>query len=279
MHAVWSCLTASDVWAEKDSSVNKWCSSDEVFVDWWVKLNVFLKEEELEVVACIMRKIWMRRNSFLFEKNFEHLKKLVTATTQGLKEFKAAQETVLLLQQKTQLQRKVDRSMIKWEKSKEREVKANWDAAVDVKIKKVAIGVVVRDLNGEVLACLCSCFINNSIPSVAEAVGTVGLRRAALLCTELGLSNVIFEGDSKLVVNVTISGEEIGAEYGSILEDVRRVMYGRLNWSIWFIYREANCIAHKLAKLAFNFSDERVWMEDSPIEIKNDVLEEKYCND
>ncbi|XP_040992691.1 uncharacterized protein LOC121239502 [Juglans microcarpa x Juglans regia] len=155
-------------------------------------------------------------------------------------------------------------------------VKANWDVAVDVRNKNVGIRVAIRDSNGEVVACLCSCFVNISNPSVAEAMG---LRRAAFLCTELELSDMILEGDSKLVVNATISGEEIGAEYGSIIEDVRRVINGRLNWGIRFIYREANCIAHKLTKLAINSSDERVWLEDSLIEIKNDILMEKYCND
>ncbi|KAF5441798.1 hypothetical protein F2P56_036997 [Juglans regia] len=170
----------------------------------------------------------------------------------------------------------MDRSVVKWVKPEERTVKANWDAAMNVRNRKVGIGVAVRDSTGEVLACLCSCFDNISNPSVAEAVG---LRRAALLCAELGFSNVILEGDSKVVVNATISGEEIEAEYGNIIEDVRRVINGRLNWGIRFIYREANCIAHKLAKLAINSSNERVWIEDSPIEIKNDLLKEKYCND
>lgn len=57
------------------------------------------------------------------------------------------------------------------------------------------------------------------------------------------------------------------------------VLADRLNWEVRFVYREANNIAHKSAKLAFSLSDERVWMDDDPIEMTNDLLKEIYCND
>ncbi|XP_035546179.1 uncharacterized protein LOC118348488 [Juglans regia] len=121
MHVVWSCPAASDVWVENDSPVNKWYSSDYEFMDLWVKLNAFIKEEKVEVVACIMRKIWMRRNLLLFEKKFYHSRNLISAATQGLREFKLSQDQL----QKTQMQGNVDRSVIKWEKPEEMVVKAN----------------------------------------------------------------------------------------------------------------------------------------------------------
>lgn len=45
------------------------------------------------------------------------------------------------------------------------------------------------------------------------------------------------------------------------------------------MYREANTIAHKLSKLAFKYTDERVWIEECPIEILSDIRKERYCND
>lgn len=45
------------------------------------------------------------------------------------------------------------------------------------------------------------------------------------------------------------------------------------------MYREANNIAHKLANLAFDYTEERVWIEEKPIQIRNSILSEKYCND
>lgn len=38
------------------------------------------------------------------------------------------------------------------------------------------------------------------------------------------------------------------------------------------MYREANNIAHKLAKLAFTYAEEMVWIEEGPIRITNFIL-------
>lgn len=95
-------------------------------------------------------------------------------------------------------------------------LKTNWDVAVDAQAKRVGIGVVVRDSNGDMLACLCSSvgYLMKSI--VAKALA---LRSAAILCSELGLSNVVLEGDSQMVVKATNSDEELWAEYENIIKD------------------------------------------------------------
>ncbi|KAF5472463.1 hypothetical protein F2P56_009180 [Juglans regia] len=170
-----------------------------------------------------------------------------------------------------------DKRLVKWEKPTKLAVKANWDATVDAHhMKRVGVGVVIRDSKGEMLACLCSKFDHNKNPIVAEALA---LRRDAILCAELGLSDVMLEGDSQLTFNATSSGEEIWAEYENIIEDIKKVMPERSNWCIKFVYREATNIAHKLAKLALTFYDEKEWIEEGPVEITNDMLKEKYCND
>ncbi|XP_035545074.1 uncharacterized protein LOC118348177 [Juglans regia] len=153
----------------------------------------------------------------------------------GLAEYKMAQDQL----QTNQVRSNANKSVTKWEKPGGLVIKANWDAAVDAKNKCVRIGVVVRDSNGEILACLCSRFAHNSNSYVAEALG---LRKAVTSCSEMGFSDVVLEGDSLIIVNATKSGEETGAEYGCIIDDVRRIMNGRLSWDVRFVYREANTL-------------------------------------
>ncbi|KAF5468669.1 hypothetical protein F2P56_012808 [Juglans regia] len=239
MHAVWSYPAASDVWSEGNSPVHKLGVLDFGFEELWGKLNATLKIDEVEM---------------------------------GLAEYKMAQDQL----QTNQVRSNADRSVTKWEKPGGSVIKANWDAAVDAKNKCVGIGVVVRDSNGEILACLCSRFAHNSNPYVAEALS---LRKAVTFCSEMGFSDVVLGGDSLIIVNATKSGEEIGAEYGCIIDDVRRIMNGRLSWDVRFVYREANNTAHKLARLALTVGDENVWIEDNPVEIASDILVEKLCND
>ncbi|XP_042976308.1 uncharacterized protein LOC122307474 [Carya illinoinensis] len=237
----------------------------------WDKLNSQLKGEEVELVACIMRKIWLRRNSLLFEKKFDDPRNIIKAASYGLREFVSAQRD----QQKAVVKGSNDRRITKWEKPAGWTVKVNWDAAVDAKNRRVGAGVVIRDSEGELLACLCSICDHVQNPLVAEALA---LRRAAILSVEMSFSSVILEGDSQLIVNAVNSDKEIWAEYGNIIEDVRKVLLERPNWGVKFVYRESNGITHKLAKLAFTFTDERVWIEECPVDIIQDIQKEKYCN-
>lgn len=81
-----------------------------------------------------------------------------------------------------------------------------------------------------------------------------------------------------MVVKVVNSDKEVWTDHENVTKDAKRILPVNSNWSIRYVYREANNIAHKLAKLAFDFSEERVWIEDDPLQISNSILSEKYCN-
>ncbi|XP_041004159.1 uncharacterized protein LOC121249523 [Juglans microcarpa x Juglans regia] len=82
----------------------------------------------------------------------------------------------------------------KWRKPAESWVKANWDTVMNVQLKKVGLGVIIRDADGEVLACMCSVVDSLQKPNAVE---TMALKRTGHLCVELGLSKVILDGDSQ----------------------------------------------------------------------------------
>ncbi|XP_042944640.1 uncharacterized protein LOC122278525 [Carya illinoinensis] len=171
---------------------------------------------------------------------------------------------------------RVDRRLIRWKKPDAMICKVNWDAALDVKNKQVAIGIIVRDSEGEILACLCS---KLSIVVKAIVAEAYALRRALFFCLELGLQKVLLEGDSQVVVKDTNSNADIWANYGVVIEDIRSLLKDNMSWSVNFIHREANNVAHSLAKMALTCDEEIVWMEEGPPQIMNAVLKEKYCND
>ncbi|XP_035541705.1 uncharacterized protein LOC118344698 [Juglans regia] len=126
-----------------------------------------LEEEEVGLVACTMRRIWLRRNSFIFEKKFECPRSLLLAAKQNMDDFRAANVNLK--------PNHVDTSLVRWEKPDTMVCKVNWDAALDVKNKKVGIGVIIRDSEGEILACLCSMMDAHLKPVMAEGHA---LRRA-----------------------------------------------------------------------------------------------------
>lgn len=50
-----------------------------------------------------------------------------------------------------------------------------------------------------------------------------------------------------------------------MIEDAKATLKDRPNYSINFVYREGNQIAHRLAKFGLLLDEERVWIEEPPI--------------
>ncbi|XP_041001629.1 uncharacterized protein LOC121247327 [Juglans microcarpa x Juglans regia] len=149
-------VEALDVWAKDESPVRKWSNTEIGFTELRAIMFLKLSIEEVELMACTMRKLWLRRNLCLFEDQFDEPKKSLKNTKLAWAEFKEAN----LIEQRGLGTRAMRREDAKWEKPEVGRVKANWDAAVDATNRRVGIAVVVRDDQGEVLACLCSAVEN-----------------------------------------------------------------------------------------------------------------------
>ena len=65
----------------------------------------------------------------------------------------------------------------------------------------------------------------------------------AELCRDLGLLDVILEGDSLQVVQALRSMSQNWSPYGQIVDDARSVLYTR-SWTVSHVRREANSAAH-----------------------------------
>lgn len=65
-HAIWSCIGDIGVWAEEASPLQKWSSNEMELYEVWENLILKVSREELELVATVMRKFWLRRNAFVF---------------------------------------------------------------------------------------------------------------------------------------------------------------------------------------------------------------------
>lgn len=71
-------------------------------------------------------------------------------------------------------------------------MKLNWDAAVDVQHNSTVIGGILRDSEGEEQMAFCNRLLSALSPALAEAMS---LRKAMMLCKELGIPEMSFEGD------------------------------------------------------------------------------------
>ncbi|KAG2673468.1 hypothetical protein I3760_13G091900 [Carya illinoinensis] len=148
IHALWSYPATFDVWVENANLVNKWKIGEVEFVQMWIELYRRLPKAKLEVAIVIIRRIWSKRNDYIFENKFASLGKIVHIAIAGLEEFHLA------CMEREGRQSKGDWNVRRyhWRKLEGSISKANFDA----KMQKMGVGIVVRDRNGDVLDLLCA---------------------------------------------------------------------------------------------------------------------------
>ena len=151
-----------------------------------------------------------------------------------------------------------------WQPPDESSFKANFDAAVFKNSNHAGIGVIIRDWRGEAVGAL-----SMSVPATQSVVELEALacRRAVQFAVELGLQDVVFEGDSLQVIQA-ISQETLDyLSYGHIIEDIRTQVAAISSHDFIFNTRHCNVVADALAKKAKFSRESRVWTVSLPDDI------------
>ncbi|KAK7834790.1 hypothetical protein CFP56_024052 [Quercus suber] len=127
--------------------------------------------------------------------------------------------------------------------------KVNVDGALFSKTKQAGVGVLVRDEEGNVIAALAR---KLECPLALEIVG---------------LRDVVFEGDSLLVINAVQGINEAEASVRNIILGVLRNVQRFRTFDFLHTKRQGNAPAHLLAQHALNFEKMVVWLEDCPSQV------------
>ena len=137
--------------------------------------------------------------------------------------------------------------------------KINYYRAVFAKVNKSGIGVVIWDNQGLVIASL--------VQQISQAYQAVEVEAMAASRTlkfglEFGTHWAILEGDSEVVLKA-LENEESGlTAYGLLLKDSSLFSSSFSTLSDSHTKRDGNKATHSLARLAINFSDCTMWLED-----------------
>ena len=142
--------------------------------------------------------------------------------------------------------------------------KINFDAAVFQASNLACVGVIARDNRGDPIRAL-----TMPIPfrqSVAELEG-LACQRAVQFALEIGLNQVVLEGDSVTVIEALKNGSGQFASYGNVLDDIRSQLAGFQYVEFSYSSRVCNSVADALAKKAKSSVGLQVWLEDLPDDI------------
>ncbi|XP_042944727.1 uncharacterized protein LOC122278613 [Carya illinoinensis] len=254
-HALWSCNAAQDVWSMSSRRIQKLSSHARTFKEILKPILFQFLPLEVSEVAITTKAIWHRRNTWIFEQQFQSPSQVSKQVSHQLHSIKAWLEGEPKQQKSSRSPNNI------WSAPPPNVFKSNWDAAIDKGKSKLGIGVAVRDLEGQIVATLCSSLDLDLDPLLDEAVAA---RRATSFCAELGLSDIILEGDSLAVVKVVQHREDSWSSSGVVLRDVKLLLSRTRHWSIQYVPREVNVLAHHLAKFGLTCSKECILIEDYP---------------
>jgi hypothetical protein len=142
---LWSCLSSVAVWQESRRRVQKLSLTESGGLGLLQQLLDKLEEEDFLEAVTVLRLIWLRRNTLVFEGSFTP-----PAILLGQAKIKHS-EFVQAISPEIDQTEAVQTSS-SWKSPPFGVLKANWDVAVNSKEQLVGVGVVIRSHEGAVKA-------------------------------------------------------------------------------------------------------------------------------
>jgi ribonuclease HI len=161
---------------------------------------------------------------------------------------------------------------IKWEKPLARQVKVNVDGSFSQASHAGAPGAVMRGYNGNFMAASTVYFPNITSANVAEAMA---MKEGLALASRLGVNDVIMESDLLEIVDACSGADEWWGDAPAIFVDCMDLAAGIGKVAFKHCQREANEVAHLLARNSFTEQNNCNWVDEPPLHSRETHLR---CN-
>jgi ribonuclease HI len=149
----------------------------------------------------------------------------------------------------------------RWCKPNPRHMKINVDGSFHSESHAGSIGAVVRYSKGDFMAASTIFLPYVLSPAVAEAMA---MREGLSLANGMGCTNVIMESDSTETIDACNGTEAWWEEFAAILADCVDLTSLLNSVSFQYCPREANEVAHDLARDCFACKSSSSWVEEPP---------------
>ena len=139
--------------------------------------------------------------------------------------------------------------------------KLNFDASMFSDPPFTGYGAVIRNENADVMA---SFSVHGSKAVDSSEAELLACRRAIQFAIEMGITDVVIEGDNAMIMGSIAKKDLSGARQGHIFMDIQALLVELTWFSISSVKREANTVAHSLPCYAPHIQENVFWIEDSP---------------
>jgi len=263
IHVLWCCPGAQDVWGCGSALFQKCPYFFSDFPELISYLLSKLNADLMSLFVLIFHRIWLRRNRLIFEGQFSPPLKVFSDASCLFDDFKRFNSKDSMGLASYSVRPNYGKL---WKPLATGSIKVNWDASLNVNSELVGMGCVIRNGEGIVIAakcCVCKAVVD---PVCAEVMAALV---ALDFCCELGVDSIECEGDSLQVIKgVSSSGlslDRIGHFLDAIKE--KAATFSNCKWS--HCLREANEVAHLLARRASSRCFSHVWVEALPLFISS----------
>jgi hypothetical protein len=277
-HILFHCPNAIDIWQTANSwhlitpSLNQFDNAPDIIFNLLQELSA----AQVEKIVTIMWSIWKARNLKLWQQVSDSTVTILERARHLLEGWRNAnRKQAPIRQDNTSLIPSTSHhnsdTNFRWRKPRRGRYKCNVDASFPNNTNKVGIGMCIRDSDGNHVRSKTMFFSPTCSTDVGEARG---LHHTIRWIHELQLTNVDFEVDSKRVADYFNNGRGDVTEVGSIMDSSIHFCNTYLtNSHVEFIRRQANEVAHTLAKAA-TFSTSFQVFDDIPTCITDLIFNE-----
>ncbi|KAK8545753.1 hypothetical protein V6N12_026575 [Hibiscus sabdariffa] len=227
---------------------------EESWIDWLASFFLSLSANDRRLVLVIYWFVWYSRNKLVHEGYKSSIYEIISFVSAFIRE----QDSICVLKGTTRP------SVIShWMAPPSPAIKINFDSAFNQHDSLAVSGALGRNSEGLIMA---ACAIPHSnVPDsfVAEALAC---QQAVLLAMDVGLSNVIIEGDSLTVIKKINAGSHDRSVIAPIIVDIKELAKNFSAISFRFVRREANKVVHALARECRSCQTPYYWLEEAPME-------------
>jgi hypothetical protein len=133
----------------------------------------------------------------------------------------------------------------------------------------MGICIIARDHIASILAAVCASRPHVTESTTAEAVAVWKL---ADVCSSLGLTKIMLEGDSLEVVKALQTEGPCWSRFGLMINDAKILLNSLQEWRVCHVKRAGNMAAHKLAKHGLTVEEDHLWNADFPSFVRDIAL-------
>lgn len=137
-------------------------------------------------------------------------------------------------------------------------LKCNVDAAFFEDTNQTGIGMVLRDEGGQFILARTLVIHGRLEVDIGEVMGFF---EALSWLKYLNLGVVVIEGDSKVVVDAIAASSPSVSVFGDYVSACKSILIAYPWFSVHFIRRDTNSLAHEFARCSRNFGVTHCWLD------------------